>query len=441
MASNNLEIPEILLHIARHLSPTELASACRTSRCWFVPFASELWRSIQFDQWTHGALTAALPRYSTFIRELHCPRFTELDRLGPQCTRLTLFKAPEITPHNLDLLTTILERNPDIGDLYLMFEYNWDSRCLPIGLIKALGKLTKLKTLKIEIPWRNSKVLLYLLERLSGLESLTVTAAKMEPLLDLESALMADMHQAQGEPQQQQCQLRHLSIDHFPIVESILAAIGPCPYLESLTLVDEFWIEHAAGSPSYVWRCQELGAHCPRLSELHLVGFSYLLEQELGDDKLTILLTEAFPRLRRFSAKDHYSVEADLLQCLLKAEAQLPGFKETLEHIEIEGTQRPFEDCTPALDSLARLPALKTLSLASSHVHADVMELRLRGGDDWVCKDLEVLELAITNSAHDVDLTIITPLKYRLPKLDQETLRIQYMSLEAFALAFEGNTY
>ncbi|KAF9274225.1 hypothetical protein BGZ68_000857, partial [Mortierella alpina] len=236
MPSNILAIPEILILVAGHLPPADLASACRTCRGWFAPFAGQLWRSIEADQWTHGALTVALPRYSTFIRELRCSRFTSLEALGPECSHLALLRAPEVTPDNLVLLQAIVDRNQDIEDLWLTFE-----REMPVSieLLEAMAGLKKLRHLSIDASWAATHDhILHLLDHLPELESLRVESWIWPSLRETETAL--ENRSQKSDALLRQHQLQYLSVAGNLHIGSILRDFAfHFPRLRVLTLEED----------------------------------------------------------------------------------------------------------------------------------------------------------------------------------------------------------
>ncbi|KAF9584493.1 hypothetical protein BGW38_006249 [Lunasporangiospora selenospora] len=168
-----LQMPEILLHIARFLPPSDQAQCSRVCRRWFAPFASELWRFIQPDQFTHEALVEALPRYSSFIRQLRCGTYDSLQRLSSDCTQLTVLVAPGIYQGNIKSISAILERNPGLEELEIRNQggLHLGDR-LDFLLLIASKLASSLKSLDIRNFRMPHGVLAHILESLLQLESL-----------------------------------------------------------------------------------------------------------------------------------------------------------------------------------------------------------------------------------------------------------------------------
>ncbi|KAF9940980.1 hypothetical protein BGZ67_006218 [Mortierella alpina] len=399
MPNDILTIPEVLILIAGHLPPADLASACRTCRSWFVPFAGQLWRSIEPDQWTHGALTRALPRYSTFIRELRCSRFTSLEALGSECTHLTLLRAPELTPDNLDLLHVVVNRNQDIEDLCLTFEQKMP---VPVELLRAMASLRKLRRLSINAPWIASQThIRHLLEHLPELESLRVESWAMPSLRDTETALENPPQKPDKSPKQHQ--LQSLSVAGNVHMESILRDFAfHFPRLKALTLEGDFENLFSGDAEATRRLPQEISTRCPLLTDLGFMNTVCLEPQDLRT------LLSSVPGLRRLSVCGNLSEER-VIHILLLTRAQEPKILDHVEHIELRcHSHIPHRLEAAILQTLSDFPELKRLSLPAATIDADILaksiqDLQLQPGlgDKWVCKNLEELSLRITGSHQD----------------------------------------
>lgn len=231
-----------------------------------MPFASQLWRSIEQDQWTDGNLRPALPRYSAFVHQLRCPLFFPLDAEGLPCTRLTLFRVPQIDTDNVDIIGEILRKNPDLQELWLVFNL-WGDKVAEI--MDIVASMTKLKTLTI---WRvrvSAGTLGPLLDRLAGLESLHLEECfhdlipelgdYMQSTNDVAPTLLED-----GQPSRQLRSFRISCSLNQP--EIIFEVTRGCPQLEQLSVMDWVQLEDFKRD----WFIRQLRSHCPRLKQVEL---------------------------------------------------------------------------------------------------------------------------------------------------------------------------
>ncbi|KAG0366250.1 hypothetical protein BC939DRAFT_447183 [Gamsiella multidivaricata] len=462
------DIPEINLQIAKHLPPADLASACRVCRSWFVPFASQLWRSIQPDQWTHGALTDALPRYSVFVRQLRCSLFVNLDTLGPECTRLTLFKAPRLNHSAFPVLKRILESNPDIEELTLISDFGMSAIQLTMETIRIVAGLAKMRKLVLMDFVAPRGALEYMMEKLPRLEALSIEGWEDLPPLSQEvdpatgavvlSGAMeeevSDMTEQFGRDseqqhqQQGQRQLRYLSMDEFQDgYESVLRIVRHTPLLEHLSLTQT----RASAidltiSPQLVQLCQQLRSHCPRLDQLSLNYISV----DIGGLEYLLM---AFPRMRKLAVNNVYLPQLALLSMLLNQDA----LQESLEDIRIADIGAIVDTLASSmlLALLRKFKKLKRVSLPFHIIEAEDM-IRSDGEfkEELTCRNLEVLEVSIIGpnkswappEAHaegDLDTDDEDenqeeqPREYELydavmkrldalPKLDKNTIRFRY---------------
>ncbi|KAF9958588.1 hypothetical protein BGZ72_000167 [Mortierella alpina] len=395
MPNDILAIPEVLILIAGHLPPADLASACRTCRSWFVPFAGQLWRSIEPDQWTHGALTIALPRYSTFIRELRCSRFTRLEALGPECTHLALLRAPEVTPDNLDLLQAVLVRNQNIEDLWLTFDSKMP---VPVELFGAIAGLKKLRRLSIDALWVTSHDhVQHLLEHLPVLEFLHVESWAMPSLRETEAAVENRPRKSYDSPRAHQ--LQSLSVAGYLLMESIMRDLAfHFPRLRTLSLEGDCEDLYSGDTEAPLSLSQELSTRCPLLTDL-----SFKNTVCLGVHDLLTLL-RSVPRLRRLSMFGINLSELEILHMLLHAQASEPRIWDFIEHIELRcHGHGPHRLEAAILQILYNFPALKRLSLPTATIDVDILAMCIQGHrpqpgieGGWVCENLEELDLRIT---------------------------------------------
>ncbi|KAF9180819.1 hypothetical protein BGZ51_005892 [Haplosporangium sp. Z 767] len=434
MTSTRRQPMETLLHIAQYLAPADLATACQVCRSWFIPFAGELWRSIQQDQWTHGALTVALPRYSVFIQQLRCSRYVSLDQLGPECRQLNLFKTPDITPENVDLIKAILERNQGLEDLELMIEMNKSDIAKMNEILGIVSGMSRLKRLLLDglmatPEWIEQQVL----GGMPQLQTLVLDMYSNTALITDPPQWTLEQHEHGQQPQQAPTKeqplvmspLRSLSIDGSDDMLNILARITRlCPELESLSLSETRYGERSLRmSPELTQVAEGLPLQCPRLDQLHLIHNS------MDEAGLTCLLRSGFPNLRVFYAIRIFPQTSTILDILIHT----PAYQLTLEEVEI--TKPPFMDrnaasiSTMVLQMLKTFPKLRKLSLKRCVIDAEEMVYGARQGDssesvqdsaanvaasgsegsnnndnintgirhpsNWVCHDLEILEAII----------------------------------------------
>ncbi|KAF8927478.1 hypothetical protein EDD21DRAFT_364959 [Dissophora ornata] len=413
------DIPEICLHIAWHLAPADLALACRVCRSWFVPFASELWRSIKPDQWTHGSMDDALPRYSTFIRELSCSTFVPLNDMGPQCTRLTLLEVSIIGLDNIDIIDKILLRNPDLEVLSLrVVSLQNDSGVISIykrmEYVRIVAGLRKLKKLSLGSFRVLPGALRYLLEQLPGLELLTIEGwteeASHDLWMDPKSGLLLPaepgaIEEPQVTDQQSAQQLQQLQWQEEPLprslrsfhaddclLETIVKVIQVSPLLESLLLSNN---QSLVLSPELTQFCQQLRVHCPRLNQ-------FSLYQSDVDIPGLQRLFSAYQSLKYFRAEDISISRHNLLLFLSRC---LDTHHESLEEIYLDSNPGFFEQresSNQVLKILRSFPALKKVSLGRCTIDAEemvegcsVVDGVIHNRLPFVCQNLELLQVTI----------------------------------------------
>ncbi|KAF9999584.1 hypothetical protein BGZ79_006818 [Entomortierella chlamydospora] len=334
MNNNNIiDIPEIAQVVASYLAPADLFIACRVSRSWFIPFASELWRSIKPDQWTHGALEDALPRYSLYIRELHCPLYNSLDKLGLDCTKLTLFRAPLLNANNAQVITSILRRNPNIEELSLISGLTREQLDISMEYVRIVSEMKKLKNLSLHHFIVRPGSLENLLQRLPQLESLSIRRYNSYQLpvsdatkeFDRSMGSSIDLNQLpQHSEYQGPRQLRYFHVDGYQdSFESILKVARISPLMERLSLAEtyEYSIDLSL-SPAVIQFCQELSSLCHCLDQLTLYQIQI-------DPQGLMCLLAAFPKLKRLDLEDVSLQAYDILRAVL----QSPSYSHTLEEI------------------------------------------------------------------------------------------------------------
>lgn len=396
---------EVLIQVSSYLNPADLASACCVNHAWFIPFASTLWRSLYKDQFSQEALLEALPRYSLFVRELHCSRFAKLDRLGPECTRLTIMEAPVMGPapgRKYGYAIEILERNPDLEEVSLWFPSLVEATRQLMRVIGILVRMKKLRRLCIDGFMAPEGALEYLVEMLPGLEELSIEMWQVNPDAELDPDFVAwrmqraplrdagDQDKAglpppvtslpagasspavtksTAEPPRQ---LRKLSlIDIEFSFEYFLKLVQDYPLLESIILEGSEESAHfrPGGSPNYIPFCEQLGTLCPRLNQLSLKSV------EINNDGLEYLLS-AFPRLKRIAIANTPMDDCDILQILLNR----PGYSETLEEIDLtQDSMRPSGSET--LEVLRRFHRLRRLRVADGTIKVGQLIQLFSGAD------------------------------------------------------------
>ncbi|KAF9208178.1 hypothetical protein BGZ49_009575 [Haplosporangium sp. Z 27] len=398
MNNNIFELTEIAQQIASNLAPADLFNACRVCRTWFVPFASELWRCIKADQWIHGALSKALPRYSLYVRELHCSLYTPLEDLGEDCKMLTLFRAPELAPNNIQVIASILERNPDIEELWLISGMPWARIGLTMVLVQILSKMKKLKKLILHDFKVTTGTLSYLLRKLPQLKSLDVEGYEERNVSEYDATFSFDLfspdqqlqHPGPNEPSQLQSLHMNGYQDSF---ESILKIARISPLLESLSLSDtsRYSIDLSI-LESMTPFCKQLSESCPCLNQLKLN------QSSISMDGLSCLLS-AFPKLKKFDVEGLDMVDTFLLRLILDH----PEYSDTLEEIRI-APEGFFFRAPEALQILREFSKLRKLDLSDCVIAAEAMvsdagmEGLMDGGfceKYFKCQDLELLVVSI----------------------------------------------
>ncbi|KAF9548475.1 hypothetical protein EC957_006288 [Mortierella hygrophila] len=396
---------EVLIQVSSYLNPADLASACCVNHAWFIPFASKLWRTLHKDQFSQEALLGALPRYSLFVRELHCSRFAKLERLGPECTRLIIMEAPVLGPahgRKYGYAIEILERNPDLEEVSVWFPNPVEATRQLMRVVGIVVRMKKLRKLCIDGFMAPEGVLEYLLEMLPGLEELSIVTWQANPDAVLDPDFVAWRMQRMAledagnqdragltptapvtsattsatppaislpagasssavttsttEPPRQ---LRRLSlIDIKFSFEYFLKLVQDYPLLESITLEGSEESAHfrPEGSPNYITFCEQLGIHCPRLDQLSLKSV------EINNDGLEYLLS-AFPRLKRIAIANTPMADCDILGILLNRS----GYSETLEEIDLtQDSLRP--SAVETLEVLRRFHRLRRLRVTSGAI-------------------------------------------------------------------------
>lgn len=388
MTTTIIDLPEILLNIAIHLTPADLAQACRVSRGWFVPFASQLWRSIQQHQWTDGNLRSALPRYAVFVRELYCHPYLASDALGVQFNQLTLFWAPRLVPNNMETVDQILKHNPDIQDLSLSFALPEECAGWVHGVIQTVGRMTKMKRLSLGELLAAPGDLGSLLDQLPGLESLTLEDCGyiFLPLMESDPAdIPADSAKQSKHPQESR-QLQSLQMhgnkDCFELIHEIARR---SPLLEQLALVNG----DLRMSSELRRFALALGSYCQHLDQLAIRGCN------MNVAGLAQLLF-AFPSLRRFQVMDVPMRHGNVLKFL----SQHKSCRESLEEVSVSVgyTQSYLEgsvDVTVSvLTLLQEFPKLRKVYLRQCCIPATKFVAYREFYNSFVAsRDLEVLEI------------------------------------------------
>ncbi|GJJ78487.1 hypothetical protein EMPS_10846 [Entomortierella parvispora] len=160
-----LEIPELLALIARHLEKPDLAAACRVNKSWFVPFAEQLWRSLQFQDISEsgGKLLQSLPRYAIYVYTICFPSYCDLSQLilTPDLSHLTSLTFFEVPYESQAVIQDILRQNPLLD--YLTIELGIDipeeKEAKARDMVKTMLRLKRLETLSFRNNWVTSKLL------------------------------------------------------------------------------------------------------------------------------------------------------------------------------------------------------------------------------------------------------------------------------------------
>ncbi|KAK3823085.1 MAG: hypothetical protein J3Q66DRAFT_330808 [Benniella sp.] len=389
MTRTIFDLPEILLSIAIHLAPADLAQACCVSRGWFVPFASKLWYSIQQDQWTDGNLLLALPRYAVFVRELRCPLYLPSNSLGHLFSQLTLFSAPRLIHDNQDTITQILKRNPNIQSLSLSFDSPRSYERMIIDVFQTVSGMTKLKELKLRELVFAPGNLGSLLDQLLLLESLTLEKCGHEYPATNPEEIPEDTVSQLEHPRQGQ-QLRSLQMDgNLDCFEIILEIAWRSPLLERLVLVNMTTYDLMISS-RLAWYARNLGSQCQHLDQLVISGC------EVNAGGLVCLLS-AFPKLKKLQVMDVPMKHSHVLRSLINHKR----CRDILEEVSIEKSENHLEGSlsvtTSVLALLAKFKKLRKVHLRQCRVLAPtVIFYQRRYGSIVASKDLEVLEITLT---------------------------------------------
>ncbi|KAF9928182.1 hypothetical protein FBU30_002578 [Linnemannia zychae] len=435
------ELPmEVLIQVAEYLKPADLAKACCVNRTWFFPFASRLWRSVQKDQFSQERLLDALPQYSGFIRELHGSRFSRLDKLGPGCTRLTVFEGHISGPQQIAI--GILERNPDLEDIALVFPNMYEASNQIMRLISVLVKMKKLKRLSINGFWAIDKALDYLLEMLPGLEELSIELYKVNPNAVPSSDFIIWWEKKLGKESKEQkenClqddaamsalaaashsssrQLRNISLISYEIsFKALLMILQSYPLLESIVLDGMEGLEsfQPSESPSYLFFCQQLGVLCPRLNQLTLK------DVDINSEGLECLLS-AIPRLKCLVIYNTFLTDRDALRILLAHQ----NYIETLEVIDLtQGSMAPSAEET--IEVLRMFHRLRKLRVTSGAVKAEAL---IQLFQDSTSSERQSQEQSTEPSSRPgqtlerLDVTIVGPSKKWAPSVNQYDSASEY---------------
>ncbi|KAG0276251.1 hypothetical protein BGZ96_003397 [Linnemannia gamsii] len=412
---------EVLIQVSEYLNPADLANACCVTRAWFIPFASQLWRSIQKDQFSQEALLEALPRYSIFIRELHSSSFTKLDRVGPECTRLCIMEAPILRPdpgRQDGWAIEILERNPDLEEVSVWFSNRVEATRQLMRFIGIVVRMKKLRKLCIDGFMAPEGALEYLLEMLPGLEELKIELVQPNPDAVLDSDFVVWRKQRMvledtkdrddAEPTSASTpeasaatsatsattsgasfavnnitgastsspprNLRRLSFIAIEFsFEEFLKLVQNYPLLESIVLEgsDESAHLRPQESPILIPFCEQLGVLCPRLDQLSLTSM------DINTDGLEYLLS-AFPRLKCLKLSLTPMCDGDILQILLSH----PGYSDTLEEIDLTHDTPSRPSAVETLEVLRRFHRLRKLRVTYGKLMAEPLIQLLSGLND-----------------------------------------------------------
>jgi hypothetical protein len=427
------DLPEILLNIAIHLAPADLARACRVSRGWFVPFASELWRSIQYDNWKDGSLLSAFSRYAVFVRELRCPlllppyalgflfsqfslfraplpwfnqltlfrapqlglRFNQMalikaPQIGHRFNQLTLFSAPKLDPENVDTIKLILKHNPNIQNLFLPFAFSQEQASRAKDVFKTVTGMKKLNHLVLRGLLVTPGELGSLLDRLPALESLTLQNGGYDNpnMVSFPVGIPDDPVPPLEYPQRGR-QLRSLQMDASRHCLAIILEIARhSPLLQRLAWMNMFTMDFTV-SPELVSFTQKLGSLCPRLDQLE-IDFCY------GDREGLECWLSAFPKLRKLHVKDATPMDHnDVLRSLRRH----PSCHDSLEEVTVEKSMyREISAIvvSPIIELLRGFPKLRKVRMRQCRIPVSrFVTLRNVYGYIVASQDLEVLEVTM----------------------------------------------
>ncbi|KAF9981443.1 hypothetical protein BGZ65_003941 [Modicella reniformis] len=446
MAKAIFEIPEIVLNIAKYLSPADLAQACRVSRSWFVPFVSQLWRSIQLDQWIDGNLAPALPRYSAFVRELRCPRYIEPEVLGAQFEQLTLFRAPLLDNTNIDIFKQILRENPNINSLWVVFDrplFTANERDEFFESVAGMSKLRSLHFSGLGFPVYPGE-LAHLLNKLTWLKTLVLEECYYSRLPRGTEPTALTIEQSGH--------LRSLSTDCFreDTLDIILEITQCSPQLEQLVMLEAtVYRTNIMMSPRLEWFAEKLHSYCQHLDQLKFHAC------DLDQNGLACLLS-AFPKLRKFEFTDCSMKHGEILAQIIQHES----CRDSFEEISLQNSSSRMDPtCADEVFLLLRkFTKLKKVSLTQCKLLAlDFVRSQEEFGYVLASRDLQVLSITITgpnkkwappevfpekytpirDDAEDEDHDLIQVPDYHLynavmeeferqPKLDRSAIRFDY---------------
>ncbi|KAI7829711.1 hypothetical protein BC939DRAFT_440300 [Gamsiella multidivaricata] len=353
MTNSIFDIPEIDLHITRHLEPADLASACRVSHHWLVLFASELWRSIELDQGSHRAFRRALPRYLRFVREPRCSKTFEFGSLGLCFTGLTLFGVYSLDRSSYLAAKQILQLNSNIEKLTLSCANMVGDTPLMMEIIRAIAEMDMLKDLSLVHSTPPLGALTYLLEQLPWLKTfhvMSTAATKSE----------ASIRDTFG--QYPQCQLRSLFIcncqDKF---EGLHRIVQHASLLELLPFSGYNYLNFHI-LPQVEQFCRDLRSSCPHLNQL------LIYRTEINLNALECLFT-AFPRMKRLEVVEILPLHNNFLAIILRQEA----LRKSLEGIEITDYFYPPRPVSSpeVLELLRTFKRLKRVSLSECAIVAE----------------------------------------------------------------------
>ncbi|KAG0044583.1 hypothetical protein BGZ83_010185 [Gryganskiella cystojenkinii] len=185
-STHPLETPEILAIISSHLtSSNDLANASRVNKTWLGPFTSKLYRVVKRHFLNDNknatesakskkiALLKALERRSVHVREFYCPWNMDMEQLNPfpDLAFLTNYAGPDVSPNNIDLQVSILEKN---SATLQSVRIEWHYCSLSNDLIKVLASLKHLRSMNLTSVLIPENAVRHLLESLPNLYHLGI---------------------------------------------------------------------------------------------------------------------------------------------------------------------------------------------------------------------------------------------------------------------------
>ncbi|KAG0368311.1 hypothetical protein BGZ54_002225 [Gamsiella multidivaricata] len=347
MSKSIFNIPEILIHIAKHLSPADLARACRV----LEPTNFSILKRVLESNPAIKELSLTLRIYAADVQQT-----AKLIRVitGMRMMKKLALKNFKVLPRTIEYL---LEQLPDMQLLSLTC---WEEFLPDLDVDSTAGIIMPTST--------------------NGAAASAEAMAKAK----------LERHTNQ---QERQSQLRYFHLEDCKDDYSYLFRVTRfCPLLEHLSHLEGYHSQSSLRTSREMEEFyQHLKVHCPRLSEFRLRCYYWNSSIDLEGLEYLILL---FPTLKLLDIHSRCTRKEEILATIIRLEF----LHESLEDIRLVDFDRVPNVATSTL-ILTLLGTMKQLKRFSMPLGAiDSMEMvRHTGTFDGVfaCRELEVLEVPI----------------------------------------------